>query len=120
FLSAIKQSLMKIQQESKGLAVVVGTPHQEGKLLYNSAAVFIDGVLAGFQHKCLLPTYDVFDERRYFTPGTSCNLWDIGGKKIAITICEDIWQHSGLLQYAVYASDPVLDLEKAKPDLLLN
>lgn len=120
FLSALKQPLKKIQEESTGLTVIIGTPRQEGSAIYNSAAVFTNGELIGFQDKFLLPTYDVFNERRYFTPATSSNIWDLCGKKIAITICEDIWQHSDLLRETSYSHDPILDIAKQHPDLVLN
>ncbi len=68
----------------------------------------------------LLPTYDVFDERRFFEPGTTPRVWNFFGKKVAITICEDIWQHSALLRYTSYARDPVVELAALQPDLLLN
>lgn len=120
FISAIKQPLAKIQEESKGITVIVGTPREEKKRLYNSAAVFSDGELLGFQDKSLLPTYDVFDEHRYFTPATSLNVWELCGKRVGITICEDIWQHSGLLHEATYTFDPIAELKSSKPDFLIN
>lgn len=120
FLSALKQPLLKIQQESKGLTVIVGTPRHEGNQLFNSAAIFTDGALVGFQDKSLLPTYDVFDERRYFTPATSVNIWEIAGKKVGILICEDIWEHSTLVPFSSYSCDPVEELKPLKPDVVLN
>jgi len=124
FISALSEYLEQIKSASQGLIVIVGTPHLEysdrGKHLYNSAAVFHDGKLLGYQHKSLLPTYDVFDEQRYFEPASTLKPWIIDGKKIAVTICEDLWQHSTLHRSASYARDPVLDLSYYKPDLLLN
>lgn len=124
FISAVEDHLEKIREASRGLTVVIGTPRKSHntseKHLYNSAAIFQDGVLIGFQDKSLLPTYDVFDERRYFEPASSTKVWDLCGKKIAITICEDIWQHSALVTYTSYAFDPIRELKEQKPDLLLN
>lgn len=120
FISSLKQPLEKIREASEGLTVVVGTPRQEGKFLYNSAAVFSDGAFMGFQDKSLLPTYDVFDERRYFTPATESIVWDLCGKKVGITICEDIWQHSALLKNVTYSQDPIQELIDQKPELILN
>lgn len=90
------------------------------KPLLNSAAVIHDGKLLGYQDKWLLPTYDVFDERRYFEPGTDMNVWELKGKKIGVIICEDIWQHSGEVGSTSYSRDPILELVPHKPDLLLN
>lgn len=123
FIAAAAQKLKEIQRETKGLFVVVGLPRKSGKEkpLYNSAAIFADGKLLGFHDKALLPTYDVFDERRYFEPGGKPQVWKFKDKRIAVTICEDAWQHAGLLDgYTDYARDPVLELKKLKPNLVLN
>jgi NAD+ synthase (glutamine-hydrolysing) len=124
FIDALTAPLEEIRKASEGLVVVVGTPRRSntgfGHPLHNSAAIFRDGKFLGYQDKCLLPTYDVFDERRYFEPGGTIKLWDLCGKKVGITICEDIWQHSDLLSQTSYARDPVLELRDQKPDLVLN
>lgn len=125
FIEACMRSLDEIALFTKGLFAVVGLPRwnpsKREKPLYNSAAVFINGELAGFKNKTLLPTYDVFDERRYFEPGASDQpTWDYLGWKIAVTICEDAWQHSHSGVYTYYLSDPITDLVEKKPDLLLN
>lgn len=124
FIQALDKPLQTILEASKGLSVVVGMPRYSDKgcekPLYNSAAVFDDGRLLGYQDKVLLPIYDVFDESRYFQPGGAIKLWELKGKKVAITICEDIWQHSGLLSFTHYARDPVLEIAKLKPELMLN
>ena len=124
FVEAVQSCLTSIVQASKGLFVVVGlvrrNERKKEKSLLNSAAVLCDGALLGFYDKILLPTYDVFDERRYFEPGTAIGLWEYKGKKIAITICEDIWQHSGYVGYTKYKRDVVEEYAKLQPDLLLN
>jgi NAD+ synthase (glutamine-hydrolysing) len=124
FMQAILQHLDEVIQASVGLTVIVGlpryNPNQLEKVLYNSAAIIHDRQLMGFQDKALLPTYDVFDERRYFEPGESSRIWNIQGKKVGITICEDLWQHSGALQATSYRRDPVLELKSQTPDLVLN
>lgn len=121
FIKSLDAYLEKIKMASKGIVVIVGTPRygEEGKL-YNSAAIFSDGVLLGYQDKTLLPTYDVFIERRYFEPAKEVQLWNLCGKKIGITICEDLWQHSNLLKASPYERDPVLDLAEENPDIVLN
>lgn len=124
FLEETQRWLDQIIQASAGIAVVVGLPRQSTKIsekvLYNSAAVISNGSLLGYQDKILLPTYDVFDERRYFEPGRSSTIWTIKGKRIAVTICEDIWQHGETLRYTTYQRDPIQELMPEKPDLLLN
>ncbi|MFN0065872.1 MAG: NAD+ synthase [Chlamydiales bacterium] len=96
-------------------ACIIGVPRKEGRYLYNSAAIIEKGKLIGFQDKRLLPNYDVFYERRYFEPGEKSRLWEICGKKIAVTICEDIW---GSEEH--YSVDPIADIQPLKPDLLVN
>lgn len=124
FVTSSEAALEKILSHTKGLMVVVGLvrrnlAHGE-KTLLNSAAILQEGKIVGFQDKALLPTYDVFDERRYFEPGTTFKAWDWKGKKIGVLICEDIWQHAGYVGETRYASDPVLEMQKLKIDLLLN
>jgi NAD+ synthase (glutamine-hydrolysing) len=121
FIEDMQHSLMRIVDHSKGIAVVVGLVRKDKNRLYNSAAVIDEGQLIGFYDKHLLPTYDVFDESRYFEPGTESSLWNIAGKWIGITICEDIWQHSNLLSETDYCRDPVQMLKSQPPlDLLFN
>ena len=124
FIDSMELHLERIAKASKGLAVIVGiarrTVYEGEKHLHNSAAIIYDQHLIGFQDKWLLPTYDVFDERRYFEPGQNMQVWRIQGKKIGVIICEDIWQHAGYVSYTSYKRDPVLALKPLKPDLLLN
>lgn len=123
FVEAVEMQLEKIVRASSGLMVVVGlirkNPSHTEKPLFNSAAIIQDSKLIGYEDKCLLPTYDVFDERRYFESGSSIKLWEYKGKKMAVMICEDIWQHSGV-EFTNYLHDPVVDLASSKPDFLIN
>jgi NAD+ synthase (glutamine-hydrolysing) len=116
--------LERVIAASRDIAMVVGLPRRnpaEGeKGLLNSAAIIADGHLLGFHDKLLLPTYDVFDERRYFDSAEAITSWQLAGQKIGVTICEDIWQHSALLTEARYPFDPVLQLKQLPLDLLLN
>ena len=84
------------------------------------AAIFVDGQQIGFQDKRLLPTYDVFDERRYFEPGSKQFIYTYRDLKIGITICEDAWQHAHEVRYSDYTVDPIFDLAQEKVDVLLN
>jgi NAD+ synthase (glutamine-hydrolysing) len=124
FIDACAAKLEEIRPKTVGLFVCIGLPRRnpsgKEKFLHNSVAVFNDGKLLGYKDKTLLPTYDVFDERRYFEPGHEEPIWEFRGKKIAVTICEDVWQHSGNVGYTNYRRNPVLDLKKKRPDLLLN
>lgn len=124
FLDSMELHLERIIKGSKGIAAIVGLVRRnlgEGeKHLLNSAAVINDGHLLGFQDKWLLPTYDVFEERRYFEPGKKTQIWEIGGKRVGLIICEDIWQHAGYVGYTQYGRDPVEALVEHKPDVLLN
>ncbi len=124
FVEEMELCLERIIQASKGLFVVVGlarkNPSKIGKRFFNSAAIIENGVLLGFHDKWLLPTYDVFDEGRYFEPGTSCQTWNYKGKKIAVLICEDIWQHSKEISMTSYAKDPVEVCSQKQSDYLIN
>lgn len=123
-IDACAMQLEKIAPFTRGLFVAVGLPRWnlsgEEKPLYNSVAVFANAKLLGFKNKTLLPTYDVFDERRFFEPGTEEPIWEYLGHRIAVTICEDLWQHSDKVGYTNYRVDPVLELKKKRPDLVLN
>ncbi|MBM3183800.1 MAG: NAD+ synthase [Chlamydiae bacterium] len=124
FINACSMHLEKIKPATRGLFVCVGLPRKNPdgieKPLHNSVAVFADGKLLGYKNKTLLPTYDVFDERRYFEPGKEEPIWEYKGLKIAVTICEDLWQHSDQVGYTHYRIDPVQELKSKKPDLVLN
>jgi NAD+ synthase (glutamine-hydrolysing) len=123
FIEACEKSLEEIAKATKGLFAIVGLPRKnpEGKEkpLFNSAAIFQDGKLLGFKDKTLLPTYDVFDERRYFEPGEAVSLWDYKGLKVAVTICEDLWQGRDV-GYTKYRINPIEELREKRPDLVVN
>lgn len=125
FIDAAAKKLETIAPMTRNLFAAIGLPRwnasKKEKMLYNSAAIFADGKLLGFKDKTLLPTYDVFDERRFFEPGQEeTPIWEYLKKKIAVTICEDIWEHAKQVGYTNYHCDPVLFLKARKPDLLLN
>jgi NAD+ synthase (glutamine-hydrolysing) len=124
FIFAITKSLETITHASLGITAIVGcvraNPFGGEKKLFNSAAIIQNGVLIGFQDKMLLPDYDVFSERRYFEPGRHITVWSIEGKRVAVTICEDIWQHAKAVEYSTYPRDPIDELKDQAPDLLVN
>ncbi|HSX04335.1 MAG TPA: NAD+ synthase [Rhabdochlamydiaceae bacterium] len=124
FIDKMEACLKRIVKASSDLMVIIGfvrrNPSSWEKPLYNSVAIIQDGKILGHYDKMLLPTYDVFDERRYFEAGSGVKTWEWDGKKIGVIICEDIWQHSGLTDTSRYPRDPILELLPHRPDLLIN
>ncbi len=91
-----------------------------GKRLSNSALLVCDGGLVFQQDKSLLPTYDVFDESRYFDPAVNRSVVPFKGERLGITICEDAWNDPGMWQKLLYDFDPVAELAKKGATLLIN
>ena len=91
-----------------------------GKSAANAAALLADGKIEFVQHKMLLPTYDVFDESRYFQPAPSQNVFALGGKNLGITICEDIWNDKTFWAKPLYERDPVAELVAKRASLIIN
>ena len=104
------------------IAIVVGAPSRNstpnGKDLFNSAYFIEDGKVKYIAHKTLLPTYDVFDEYRYFEPNNTFDIVEFKGERIAISICEDIWDTAE--ENPLYKINPIAELAKLKPSILLN
>lgn len=86
--------------------------------LRNSALIAFHGEIVAVRHKALLPTYDVFDESRYFVPETAPRMVQVGGLTLAVTVCEDLWNEPGMSPGLPYAIDPVARL--AGSDLMVN
>ena len=91
FLADCRAALDGIAPATGGITAIVGFPEGSGGAVYNSAAVFSDGLLKAIYRKIELPNYGVFDERRYFQPGSRGLLIQLGGRRIMVTICEDLW-----------------------------
>jgi NAD+ synthase (glutamine-hydrolysing) len=91
-----------------------------GKPLHNAAALCHQGVVVDRYRKCLLPTYDVFDEARYFEPGTEVRPLEFKGIRIGVSVCEDVWADPDLDGRSLYARDPVLELIHRGARLLIN
>src|SRR5476649_942041 len=95
FIDYCAQAAKQIAEVCKGIACIIGLPtynlKDEGKDLFNSAYFIEDGKVKAIVNKALLPNYDVFDEYRYFEPETEFNCIDFKGYRIALTICEDLW-----------------------------
>ncbi len=91
-----------------------------GREVTNEAALLQDGRIVATRIKCLLPTYDVFDEDRYFEPGEKCVPLDIGGHRCGVTICEDIWNDEDFWPHRRYRANPVGELLAAGAQCILN
>lgn len=124
FNDFVQQSINAIETiagEAQGIGVIVGGPSRnpvvEGKDLFNSAYLLYDGKIQAVVNKTLLPTYDIFDEYRYFEPGNEWNVHEFMGKKLAITICEDIWN---LGDNPLYRICPMDKLIEQRPDVIIN
>jgi NAD+ synthase (glutamine-hydrolysing) len=100
--------------------VALPAPASSGKRAVNAAVLIEKGQILLEQHKMLLPFYDVFDEQRYFAPATSQRVVEFEGERLAITICEDAWNDKNFWPQRLYPVDPVEDLMRQKPTLLLN
>jgi NAD+ synthetase len=91
-----------------------------GRKIFNSAILAKDGKEVGRVHKTLLPTYDVFDDLRYFEPNTEFNCLTLDGVKLGITICEDIWYNENEVQYHHYDIDPAKELAGKEAEIIIN
>ena len=118
------QHLQKIVEASKGLTVIVGTIRKndetDGRRLFNSAAVIHDGELVGFADKTLLPEYDVFDDPRYFEPSEKRSMFEIGGKKLGVVVCEDFWNDKTFWKERLYDEDPADELIHQGADVIVS
>lgn len=121
FIDKCYAAVNEIKQHADTIAVIIGAPDKntnpKGKGLFNAAYFLYDKTTKAIAHKTCLPTYDVFDEDRYFEPAYQWNVVEFKGKKIAITICEDIWN---LGDNPLYKICPMDELMKQQPDLMIN
>ena len=121
FLARCYSSVEQIKAHSNGIGVIVGSPapnrNPKGKDLFNAAWFLHDNEVKGLVYKTCLPVYDIFDEYRYFEPGSEWNVIEFQGKRIALTICEDIWN---LGDNPMYKVCPMDHLMLQHPDLMIN
>ncbi len=121
FISRCRLAVLEIAAECHGIAAVVGSPVPnpdiKGKNLLNAALFLENGEVRHEYYKALLPNYDVFDEYRYFEPGRKFDLVEHKGKRIALTVCEDLWDIGADPLYVV---NPMDELIKHNPDLVIN
>ncbi len=121
FINKCYYSISRIAKGCVGIAAIIGSPtrnpEQKGKDLFNSAFFVSEGKIKSIHHKTLLPNYDIFDEYRYFEPNSVFEVIGFKGKKLAITICEDLWNIGDDL---LYRSNPMDELMKHQPDVMIN
>jgi NAD+ synthase (glutamine-hydrolysing) len=121
FIAGCEESLNFIATHATGITAIVGCPvvnkSDDGRKLFNAACILKDGSISQVVHKTLLPTYDVFSEARYFEQNDVFETVQIGDKKVALTICEDLWDSMDSFNYK---SDPLEFLVAENPDLIIN
>jgi NAD+ synthase (glutamine-hydrolysing) len=124
FVEANQKCLQRLMDSISGIGVITGfvdvNPESTGNNLFNSAALFEDGRVLLRVNKQLLPTYDVFDERRYFEPGTASKPLPYKGHRLGLTICEDAWNDKQIFKRRRYAPDPVAQLADDGADVIVN
>ncbi len=121
FINKSYEAIDLIKEHADTIGVLVGAPARniipEGKDLFNAAFFFHEKKVKAEVHKTLLPTYDVFDEYRYFEPAYDWNIVEFKGKKLAVTICEDLWNIGDNLLYRICPMDKLM---KQNPDIIIN
>jgi len=121
FINKSYASIDEIKQHADTIGVLVGAPDRnpirEGKDLFNGAFLLYEKEIKAVAHKTCLPNYDVFDEYRYFEPAYGWNIMEFKGKRLAVTICEDIWN---LGDNPLYRICPMDELMKQQPDVMIN
>ncbi|MCW3123461.1 MAG: synthase, partial [Flavipsychrobacter sp.] len=121
FIEQCRAFIDNIKEAADTIGVLVGCPSRnnqvKGKELFNSAYLLYEKEIKGIVHKSLLPNYDIFDEYRYFEPAFEWNVLNFKGKKLAVTICEDIWD---LVDDPLYRMRPMDELAKQQPDIMIN
>lgn len=128
FIEECENAVEKIRVECMEIAAIIGVPTlnrtSSGKRLFNSACFIENGEVKQVINKTLLPTYDVFDEYRYFEPSRDFSLVSYRGKKLAVTICEDLWDEQGFdnsfTPRRLYSHSPMEELAKLNPDIIIN
>lgn len=121
FIERCAAATAEIAKECRGVAAIIGcpvpNPELKGKNLLNAALFLAEGRVVSAHYKALLPNYDVFDEYRYFEPGRDFRILEFKGKRIALTICEDLWDTGSDPMYVV---NPMDELARFSPDLMIN
>lgn len=121
FINKCYAAVNAIKEHADGIGVLIGSParnpQKEGKDLFNAVFLLYEKEIKGEIHKTLLPNYDVFDEYRYFEPAYDWKVFEFKGKKLAVTICEDIWNMG---DNPLYRITPMEKLMPYQPDVMIN
>lgn len=121
FINKCNLAVAEIARHTENIAVIVGAPtvnpEIKGKNLFNTAFFLYDGKVQSTHHKSLLPNYDVFDEYRYFEPNRQFSIIEFKGHRIALTVCEDLWNVNN---DPMYIMNPMDELMKLNPTLMVN
>jgi NAD+ synthase (glutamine-hydrolysing) len=124
FVERSEREVRRLAAELKDIAVWLGYVRRSAaggaRKVANAAALLRDGKIVADYSKILLPFYDVFDESRYFEPGTGPVICGIGSERVAITICEDAWNDKSYWQVQLYPRNPVEEAVQAGASLLVN
>lgn len=121
FIDRCEMAIEQLKGLSESIAILVGSPSwsglKKGKKLHNSAYFLYKGKEVARIDKSLLPTYDIFDEYRYFEPAQELKIVEFKGERLAITICEDLWNLTG---DQIYPNEPMTELMKQSPTVMIN
>jgi NAD+ synthase (glutamine-hydrolysing) len=110
FIEHVEAAVERICRETRGITVITGYPLEQAGALYNAAGVMQDGCVVGLYRKQQLPNYSVFDEKRYFRPGTAACVVSIKNIPVGITVCEDIWEGGPAQQAAAAGAGLLINL----------
>ena len=116
FLAACQSGIDKLAEEAAGLAALVGFPHSAG-VVYNAAALMLDGRVAQIAHKHVLPNYGVFDDKRWFEPGHAVTVTTLQGVRTGLLICEDAWQPEPIAAAARAGAEMVVVINASPFDM---
>ncbi|MBL0141253.1 MAG: NAD+ synthase [Betaproteobacteria bacterium] len=110
FCDQCQEALFALAAYAPGIAVVIGHPHREGRTRYNAASVLRGGGIEAIYFKQHLPNYNVFDEKRYFATGDRACVFEVAGRRIALTICEDLWFPKSAVQAKAAGAELLLSI----------
>lgn len=128
FIEIAENTMHDISRECVGISALIGGPainqEEKGKKLFNAAWFLSEGKVQDIFYKTLLPTYDIFDEYRHFEPNRTFRILETCGKRIAVTICEDVWDEqptfSEFGKDKIYQISPLEELNRYKPEIIIN
>ena len=113
----VARSIERLKSEVRGITLVTGYPEYVGDRIFNSAIVMRDGDVLANHRKACLPNYRVFDEKRYFTPGTRPSVFDLNGIRVGILVCEDVWEPEPAAQARAAGAEVLLVINASPYEL---